>query len=161
MIASMKQTYRDPLYGAKLNASFPEASFNKLTDNDCTVRSTTSMTSSPIAATKGSDPGFWNHLDFYFGPLNAFQWHENLGITWTGPTTYSISWGPDCYLTSIPGYYGKNTWCGVYNPQVAWELMPDYNFQLFTYYGYQARSGWMRYYAYSNGSQSSAWGNWN
>jgi hypothetical protein len=101
------------------------------------------------------------------GPWDTFQWHTNVGIVWLGPTTFttdwrvdSRAWGPDCYLTSIPGYYGTFPWCGVYNPQVAWALMPGSNFNLYTYVGVHSESGWMRYYAYSNGGMSSAWGGW-
>jgi hypothetical protein len=103
------------------------------------------------------------------GPFSVAQWHVNVGIVWTGPTTFTYDWrqggwGPDCYLTSVPGFFGGwdgGGWCGVNNPQIAWTAMPGSNFYVAAIGNpFYHRWAWMRYYAYSNGSESSPWGGW-
>jgi hypothetical protein len=182
-IASLKAIDRDPTYGPKLHQTVSESTLAAaLSSNQCTLvasetvaTSNTSTRASSLsgsaAAATGTVQGFWNSWSMYMGPLNAMQWHVNVGIVWSSSTSYTYNWrvnpqawGPDCYLTTIPGYtggYDSGGWCGVYNPQVAWTAMPGSNFYVSPAplpLSLQKRWGWMRYYAYSNGSKSSAWG---
>jgi hypothetical protein len=168
LMAMVDAIDRSPVYGPQLRAVIPSTERANLTVDDCTFRTTVSTKVSMRVSTNSygsQDIGylreFWQNIGIYQGPFNYAQWHVNVGIVWTGPQTYKVRWGPDCYLTSIPGFiggYDSGGWCGVYNPHVNWVVQPGSNFWMAPYPGIMKRWAWMRYYAYSNGSTPGAYG---
>ncbi len=174
LMAMVDAVYRDPVYGPQLRAVIPSSERAKLTVDDCTLRTTTvSPRTSKTASTNILRPNsygsgdigklreYWQNIGLYQGPWNYAQFHVNVGIIWHAARSYSVDWGPDCYLTSIPGFmggYDSGGWCGVYNPRLDWIAQPGSNFWFGPVPGAYKRWAWMRYYAYSNGSTPGVYG---
>ncbi len=170
-IASLKSVERDPLYGPQLRKAIPESALASITSDQCTLASSTTVQVSGIDAAAlgvtgvavsasmrtGYTFGYWANLGLYIGPWNLAQWHVDTGIQWLNPISYTVKWGPSCYLTTFPGYMGgwdQGGWCGVYYPQLNWTAQPGSNFWFSPAplpLANQKRWGWMRYYAYADG----------
>jgi hypothetical protein len=166
MINSLKAIAADPIYGPKLLKVMPRRVIDGGTDADCQMVSregTVANTDGQVGIQSyGVTYGFWKQWEFYFGGWSVWQWHVNVGIKWTDATHYTKMWGADCYLTTVPGYFGgydQGGWCGIYNPQIPDTAQPGSNWWVSTYaLPTFKRWFWMRYWAYSDGRSSAVWG---
>lgn len=170
VISSLKAVAADPVYGPQLLAVLPPTLLQTATAQDCTVETTSGIgpTGGPrngiSPMTYGVTYGFWKQMDFYIEGWSLFQWHVNAGIRWASARSWTKAWGADCYLTSVPGYFGgydQGGWCGIYDPGYNDVVQPGSNFWISPIpLPLYKRWGWMRYWAYSDGSSSSPWGGW-
>jgi len=170
VISSLKAVATDAVYGPRLVAALPPTLLKTATQKDCSVGTTSGL--DPIGEvgtgispmTYGVTYGFWKQMDFYVAGWSIFQWHVNVGIRWASARGWTKVWGADCYLSSVPGYFGgydQGGWCGVYDPGYNDVVQPGSNFWISPIpLPLYKRWGWMRYWAYSDGSSSSAWGGW-
>lgn len=165
MIRSLKVIAADALYGPRLLKVLPKSVIDSATDADCAIFTAqgTSQADGPLGVLSyGTTYGFWKQIDFSILGWSIFQWHVNTGIKWTDATHYTKMWGVDCYLTSVPGYFGgydQGGWCGIYNPQIANTAEPGSNFWISPIpLPLWKQWAWMRYDAYSSGGSSATWG---
>lgn len=100
---------------------------------------------------------FYKTDGLYVGPYEDITEYVSVGMCWNGSGAW-VSWGPDCWMGSIPIFGGGNTWCGVWN-NGGWETTPGQNYYFFPYTTpWWHRTGYMRFAVYGNGYASSVWG---
>jgi hypothetical protein len=102
--------------------------------------------------------GFWKTLGWYAAGVQVWTAHVNVGMCWNYYNSAWKSWGPDCYVTTVPAYGADTSWCGVYNNGTS-EAQPGINFDVYPYAlpwykGYH----YMRFAVYYNGYSSNPWG---
>jgi hypothetical protein len=127
-------------------------------DTDCWTRA--SQGTSDASALGVGTAAAWTHCGGYwanFGVgllgIEVATSHTNVGLCWNG-TKFTggsrgggINWGPDCYVTTIPAYFGGIDWCGVYWPNTGHTIAePGNNFWIAAYSAFwYHRYGWMRF----------------
>jgi hypothetical protein len=173
-LQGLKLGLADPQYRPQVAALISGKTLATLTDKDCRVE--VSMGSTTKAATTmklnsnqvqpmlvfGITHGYWTYANFMLGPVTIATWHVNVGIKWTSFAQYKVMWGPDCYLTTLPLYYGGydgGGWCGVYWDGWPVAVQPGSNFYIAPLMvPFYKRWFWMRFWAYADGTSSTPWG---
>jgi hypothetical protein len=105
------------------------------------------------AAASTTCGGYWANFGVGLLGIEVATSHTNVGLCWNG-TKFTggsfgngINWGPDCYVTTIPAYFGAIDWCGVYWPNTGHTIAePGNNFHIAAYITpWWNRYGWMRF----------------
>jgi hypothetical protein len=167
-------TYGDPTHGPRLERNFRKADFAKLTVNDCSWQDTVETQLIPgfkAAASNGPVRSFKRSFDGTIGPFVFATESVSVGIWWSNAGTGSAypqirpagaAWGPDCTFSSLvmAGGTDQGGWCGVYRDGSS-VAEPGANFYSAPFVGgLVGAKKWfyMRYWAYQDGSSSTAHG---
>lgn len=127
-------------------------------DTDCWTRTTQSWSDVlpfgvDAAAASSGCGSYWASFGVGILGVQVATSHTNVGLCWNG-TKFTggslgggINWGPDCYVSSIPFYFGGIDWCGVYWPNAGHTIAePGNNFWVAAYAApWWHRYGWMRF----------------
>lgn len=121
-------------------------SLKSVTDSDCFILVT--VDSEPSAAptedvallstTCATKQG---NFHIYAGPIETYTARQAAYVCWNGSTVWRSGSYINCWVTSLPGYAGEPTWCGVLSGNNTALLSLEHDFKIWTW----AAPWWNRY----------------
>jgi|SRR5882724_5954431 len=151
---------------AMVKASRSGSHVGSVGTDQCTVRiSSGSAPAAGGASLLGAAPAdaatacdsYYKTMGLFVGPWEAATARVNVGMCRDGQKVW-VQWGPDCKVTTNPGWGSDVQWCGVYN-NGAWYAEPGENFDVYAYSApWWKRNGYMRFRVYGDGRVDPVWG---